>query len=408
MITASVITMVSAFLGKKVFIPEGEYFQDLYPNLWILSIAKSGQFKTTALNKGAKMAYTKQVETFASIKEMRENPPEEDIEKRILALSKENVVLPIKITAEAFLEYLSQGHHGTIYASEFGGWLQNLDKTHNNDFKAIMTELFDVPTYYRYKTKTQGDCVIEKPYISICGVSTISWIRTNMKPTDVPSGFFARFIIYTPPFEDKIPPALPSLKVDGYEKSEVNFKKKLDDIIEAIGDKKELTLTEDAKSIFYKYHASIYCVPKACSEQGAEVLQPYLKRWSPSILKIAIIIQLFIDPKSIKINAQAIHIAFHILNPAIKSTIGLFEGELGESGYQRKCRILLDWLKKRFKKDQKPIKRSTILSSKQLSGGAKEYDLVLEDLTAQGKLKYTEHSKKNDSEYSLIEEVENN
>ena len=200
MVASSVLTMISAFVGTKIFIPEGEYFQNLYPNLWILCIAKSGQFKTTALNKGAKISYEKQAQVFKAIKEIQSNSVI-DIEEQILNKSRENIVLPTKLTAEAFLEYLSQGHQGAIFASEFGGWLQNLDKSHNNDFKAILTEFYDVPSYYRYKTKTQGDCIIETPYISICGVSTMPWIRSNLKPSDVPSGFFARFLIFVPPYQ---------------------------------------------------------------------------------------------------------------------------------------------------------------------------------------------------------------
>lgn len=410
MITASVLAMVSGYLGTKVYIPEGEYFQKLYSNIWLLCIARSGQFKTTALNKGASIAYKNQSKVFKEIKELREYVQEHDaeIEKEILIKSRENVLLPTKMTAEGFLEHVSQGHQGVIPANEFGGWLQNLDKNHNNDFKAIMTELFDGPECYRYKTKTQGDCIIERPYISICGVSTISWIRTNLKPTDVPSGFFARFLLFTPPFKDIIPPGLPSSKIKTDKNKEKEFEKYIARILDCIGGERIFTLSEEAKVVFNKYHILIYCVPKICSDTVGEVLQPYFKRWSPYILKIATILQLFIDPEVTVISRDAVIKAFHFLSPAIKSTIGLFEGELGESAHQRKCRIVLDWIKMRTKKGQTPIKRQDILSSKQLRGGAREYDIVLQDLIEQGKLEYKEFSKKNDSEYMLVEQIEQN
>ncbi len=408
MLTASVLTMLSAYVGTKIKIPEGEYFQDLYANLWILCIAKSGQFKTTALNKGARLAYNQQALIFRTIKEQRENASSDDtdIEKTIIETSRKNVVLPTKITAEAFLEYLAQGHQGAIYAGEFGGWLQNLDKSHNNDFKAICTEFFDVPNFYRYKTKTQGDCIIEKPYASICGVSTMQWVIANLKPSDIPSGFFARFLIITPPYQDEIPPALPRKDPDE-NPYESRFKTHIENILANIETHREYYLSPEAKELFRTLHEKhIYLIPQIYSDKAKEILQPYLKRWSPYLLKLAMLMQLCIDEKTNKICVDAIMAAFHFLNTAMKSTAALFEKELGESEHQRKCRVLFEWLCKRIKTTGKTVKRHTVLTSKQLDGGVKDYDYVLQTLTEQGKVSYTEKPKKNDSEYSVIEKVD--
>ena len=64
MVVMSVLSMASAFVKKTCYIPEsgngsveGGYFQKLYPNLWVVCISPSGSFKTTALNKGFKLAY---------------------------------------------------------------------------------------------------------------------------------------------------------------------------------------------------------------------------------------------------------------------------------------------------------------------------------------------------------------
>lgn len=408
MVTASVLTMVSAFIGTKIFIPDGEYFQNLYGNLWILCIAKSGQFKTTALNKGAKISYDRQAQVFRAIKEIQSTLPSDEIEKQILNKSRENIVLPTKITAEAFLEYLGQGHQGAIYASEFGGWLQNLDKSHNNDFKAILTEFYDVPTYYRYKTKTQGDCIIETPYISICGVSTMPWIISNLKPSDVPSGFFARFLIFVPPYQDDIPNAFPLHLESHYIDEEKKFQLFIEKILENVGEYRPFHLTESARELIEKFHKYIYSMPKKYSNRAEEILQPYLKRWSPYLIKLSMITQLFIDPETNLIGNAAVLSAMSILIPAMKSTAILFEGELGESDHQRKCRIIFELICKKTKETAKPIKRQTILSSKKLDGGGKDYDYVLQTLIDQGKIGYTEFERKNESEYYLIGEFEKN
>ena len=73
MITCSVLSMVSAYLNTRVFIPEGEYSRNLYPNLWLLCISDSGNFKTTALNKGAKIAYKNKSNVTREICELKKN-----------------------------------------------------------------------------------------------------------------------------------------------------------------------------------------------------------------------------------------------------------------------------------------------------------------------------------------------
>lgn len=408
MIACSVLTTISAFLKRKVFIEEGAYFQKLYPNFWLLCITKSGQFKSTALNKGARLAWKKNDEVIGEIKKYEANlrMTVEDEEKRkikeeILKVSRDNVLLPNKITAEALLEYLSDGHYGVILASEFGGWLQNLDKNHNGDLKAIFTELYDVPNSFRYKTRTQGDFVLSNPYFSICGVSTLAWLKPSLKGTDVASGFFARFLIFAPPHQDIIPPALPTHKIAA------NFyaEQVVWDILEGIDEPYSYTLSGQAKLLFESLHEDIYKFHKSYDEKSQELLEPYVKRWSPYLLKLAMIMRLFEDQKSREISESALLAALTVLLPAMQSTVLLFEGELGESEYQRKCRVLFEWICKRIGTTGAPVLRKAIFQSKKLNDGPTEYDHVLNTLIESGKIKLvTEGRKKNDWEYSLEEQ----
>lgn len=414
MIAASVITMVSAFFGKKVCIPEGYdgYFQDLYPNTWILCIAKSGQFKTTALNKGAKYAYDNQTIVLRDIKILKDtwektedHAAKEYIANEIVQRSLDNVILPTKITAEAFVAHLSEGHRGVIYTSEFGAMLQNFEKSHNNDFKATLTEFYDVPKFYQYKTKTQGNFIIEKPYLSICGVSTLPWIRENLKPSDVPSGFFPRFLIFTPPHDESIPPALPQAIDHDSECMEQAFQAHFKRILIQIDKGRLFRLTPDARRRFEKLHNIIHMVPEGFTDRAKDITDPYLKRWSPYLLKIAMIMQLFIDADEENISQEAIDAAWFFLLPAIKSTMFLFEGELGESSHQRQCRKVYDWLLKKHQETGMPIKRSALLSSKQLEGGSKQYDDILETLAEQERIRIKTAQNKSDYEYQIIEQV---
>jgi len=407
MLTSSVLTMVSAFVGTKVFMANGVYYQDLYPNLWILCIAKSGQYKSTALTKGSKIANDKQTQIQKAIKRMQKEAPSDELSAEILKKSLEKVILPTKITAEAFLELLDQGHQGVIYASEFGGWLQNLDKTHNNDFKAILTDFYDVPFNFEYKTKTQGNYIIERPYISICGVSTMPWIYSNLKPSDVPSGFFARFLLFVPPYQEGSSSAFPEPVEEVYIQAEKKFKSCLDNILLSIGESRPMYPTDAARSLVNQYHDYILKLPSDYGDKAGEILQPFTKRWSPTLIKLSMLMQLFEDPTTDQISDVAVMSAMKILMPAMKSTAKLFEEELGESVHQRKCRIILEFMA-RVQKAGKSITRQTIMSSKQLDGGCPEYDPILQTLIEQGKVECIRHDKKNEWKYILIEKIEEN
>ncbi len=398
MITSSVLATISAFLGTCISISEKYYFQKLYPNLWILNITKSGQFKTTALNKGARLAREYAKSITSHIRELKielrtaDEKRKKVLEEEIQQVSLKNIVLPDKITPEAFLEHLGQGYRGVILISEFGAWLQNLNKNHNSDLMGILTDLYDVPQSYRYKTRTQGDHILNEPCFSICAVSTLTWVKAYLKPTDVPGGFFPRFLIFAPPHQDEVPPALPTQKIMVDQDAELVVKK----VLEGMSESREYTLSGSAEVLFAELHLAIYSMTKLYNE---ELLDPYVKRWSPYLLKIAMIMQLFIDTKSKEISNAALIAAKEFLFPAIRSTAQLIGGELSESEQQYKCRMLFEWICQKVQATGLPIKKKTFLQSKKLKGGHKEYDHILQSLIESGRIECTEAPKKMDYEY---------
>lgn len=412
MIISSVLTTISAFMGKRFCISDENYYQTLYPNIWILNVAGSGQFKTTALNKGAKFAYEKYKEIDEEIRQIDSEikslkgadlSKKAELEKKRLQVSLQNVLLPNKTTTEGLIDHLSQGHDGAIFQSEFAEWLQGFEKNGNVDLKSIFTVLYDVPPLYRYKTKNHGDHVLKEPYISICAVSTLDWLKKDLKPDDTTSGFFARFLLFTPPHDkSEIPPALPVKKPNAISQAEVAFKNKLMEIDDySIREEtRYYTISESAKETYSSMCKNIYEMANSYEDKCKTILEPYVKRWCPYLLKLAIIMQYFEDCETTVIGEKALIAAMSILILAIKSTAQLFEGELGESEHQRKCRILLDWICQKVQKTGSSVLRKDILASKKFNGGATEYDYVLNTLIESGKIKFVEKNPKNTSEYS--------
>ena len=389
MITCTVLATVSAILKKRVYIPEGEFFQELYPNLWLLNIANSGQRKTTSLNKGARLAYNIDAKINTEIRQLNtqlthaEKKYAAQIQESIAKLSLESVILPDKITSEGLMEHLSEGHAGVILVSEMASWLQNLNKNHNNDLKSIFTDYYDVPQSRRYKTKTQGDYIIEKPYISISGLSTSSWLKSNIKSDDVSSGFLGRFLIFSPPQNNERPPSLPQKTTSTTSEHET----KILELLNKVGEAKVYKLSESAKAQYDIMDLYLFNTLKSLDDRYQEKLEPFFNRWSPYILKLAMMIRIFEDVESDEISDSSIHTAMMIVNVAVKSTIQLFQGELGESEHERKCNKLFDWLCKQVVKTKgAPVPRHTIIRSSQVEGDTKQYDSVLETLAQSNRI----------------------
>ena len=203
MITNSLLGTISGFFKTHHHLPNTEYFQTLYPVLWVLMILKSGGFKSTSLRSGSELSRKKHGDVLKRLKEKEEavkatmddslnqksRKAEEPMEKRMdrecADILKEDVVLPHLTTMAGLLQDLARGRGGTIFLNEFSAWLSNMEKTYNEGLKSLSTDLFDVPESFEQKTKTEGTLRIERPFIGICAVSTIDWIKQQIKPADV-------------------------------------------------------------------------------------------------------------------------------------------------------------------------------------------------------------------------------
>ena len=401
MITTSAFATATGFIGKKMLIPRGLFHQDLHTNMWFLNVADSGLFKSTALKAGANIAYdcakevNKDIRKFAELRRTEsDNTEKMELDEKILQLRAQNIILPTKATGEAFIERLSlQGKGGVILLNELGAWLQNFEKNHNIDFKGMLTEFYDVPDSYEYATRTQGTFILEKPCFSICGVSTSVWLKENLKPNDVGSGFFARFLIYAPPCKNKIPPAFPKkfISPNKYEQrvQEILYKFNESDYIY------NFELTETSKGFAEELYQEIFKLVSSYDKCN-KILEPYVKRWWPYLLKLGMVISFFEDQSSTEISETSLMSAFTILLPAIKSTAYLFQGELGESDYQMKCRTVFNWICVKVKECGAPVKRKKLLQSKILEGGVKMYDSILEMLIESGQIATKNTSDKKD------------
>lgn len=414
-ILISFLCVLSGFIKKRLYIPETDfskgvhgYFQTLYMNIWAVVVSASGTFKTTALNKGARFGFAKLAEIrkeIARIKKEYDAEIQQDglskdstnkkkaRDRAIALVEKGTPFLPNRSTAEGLIEHLAHGYAGTILCSEFGEWLANLEKTHNTGLKALLTDFYDVPESYSYKTRTNGLMTVERPFISIAGVSTAEWVNANINPTDISAGFFARFLLLLPPPKKQIPDALPKWK-EGIDHGVID---QIKAVIGTIPDNRAYSLSEGAACIFEEFHEGMYRQFYELNDHMQGILDPYLKRWSPYVLKLSIAMQLFIDKDARQIGPEAVVSAISIVEYAIRSTTFLFQHELGESEHQRQQRLILEFVAKRGGS----AKWLEIIGSKKLSGGSKEYADVVQTLVESGRLNEQKTTLKKDWTYFL-------
>jgi hypothetical protein len=397
LVVTALISSISGYLKTAHCLPKGEYFQDLYPVVWVLTVLESGGFKSTGLNLGSRIAWDKHNLIMEEIYEAEQKLLNEKGKKATLdgydrdeafqILQREDVVLPSLSTPQGLLQDLSRGLGGTIFHDEFAVWLSNMEKQYNAGLKSLFTTLFDVPERFETKTAGKGTLRIRRPFVNICAVSAVDWIKKQIQPSDVESGFFARFLLFCPVKKNEISDALPQNKdFSGIQQKEEAIKK----IVEVVSSERRLyKLSAEAEKRFLVLHRELNDYVTGSPSRTRAIIGPYAKRWSPYILKLAMILQPFFEAEtpSLKrdcwtIGSQALRGAVSIVEYSMQSTVYLFEEELGISEHQQKCKTVLKYIGAR----KGCVVRRALLGSRILGGGVKDYDYVLQTLQETGQL----------------------
>ena len=144
----------------------------------------------------------------------------------------------------------------------------------------------------------------------------------------------------------------------------------------------EYSISPNAQKVFEDYHNDMFSRFQDSNDGTKSILDPFLKRWSPSVLKLALLFQYLIDSDSQTISDSAVMGGISLSLYAEKCTRYLFERDLGESTHQNKQRKVLEYLAK----FGGSVTRHKLLGSKLLDGGHSEYDYVLASLEQSGKM----------------------
>src|SRR5215510_5429957 len=146
------ITLLASVMGRKCYIDKGYY--KLYPNLFVILVAGSAKCrKSTGINIGVGL-----------LKELLKDLP---------AVK----VVSGKITPERFideLQALSAGKADSpgllVHSSELSVFLTK--QSYGEPLIHILTDLYDCPDEWSYKTKNSGEVFLRDVFINIIAATT--------------------------------------------------------------------------------------------------------------------------------------------------------------------------------------------------------------------------------------------
>ena len=408
-IYATALAALGAQAQTRFVIPKGSYYVRLFPNIWTLAVAESGTFKTTALNAGAAPRMEREREIVGDIIDIgkamtrlladgaeADDPEVAQMRHQLEELEGRRRRLPDKSSWEACIDRIDSCGGGIWTLSEFGAWLSTLEKSYNQGFKQTITELYDVPENYEEATRNHGTRLLQRPFISISGVSTIEFLSGLVSQKDAATGFLARFLLLRPPPRHAVPDALPSNNKSEQDLESYHLLQEVYRQIASMTVPIEFTIGEDATMAFNDYHKSMFDRFYKMKESEREWMEPFIKRFGANALKVAMVSQFLINSSENVISGHAMMAGISLASYSEICTRFLFRRELGETDFQRKARVVIAFLANH----NGTCTRRQLYSSKTLGGGAKDYDYVLRSLIEQGRViveaeseKWKPHSK---------------
>lgn len=361
--TIGVLSTLSAFARHKL-VADG-FYQRLHPNIWSITISESGSFKTTAMQKGTQVL--------------------RDIDRE-LGDGNQAYEFVNSATWAGYLREFDEKQGGLIMLSEFASWLKDMSKEFGGS-KSQFTSIYDVTEPIKVRTKSDGATNINEPYLSILGVTTVDFVRDLITPSDLGSGFIPRFLLFAPPNKSqRVPDFLPDNRVDTNTIEWPSYQAIRHICLGLRGDHKTTLnlkdLSDDAKEYGSDAHRLIYEYIHQQDDAIVKTLESFARRWSPTMIKLAMLMQQAIDRTNPLPSIQAMAGAYSVIRYAQESTVRLLTHELGRSPMQNKEQAVLNYIAKKGG----TVTARILEQSRTLNGGYKDYEYVVETLVRAGKI----------------------
>jgi len=343
------LSILGAVAERNVWIDRGYWLT--YPNLYVILVANSAICrKTTAMTTGI------------SLLRQISNPP---------------AVFQQKITPEALIQAMAQEckiedgeviKPSSIYivAPELSTFIGT--SSQNSSLIALLTDLYDCPDKWDYKTISRGENILRSVCINLLGASTPEWLRASI-PADAVGGGFTSRVIFV--HQDKVEKYVPFPELT--EKQKRLKDKLIMDLehIRSLGG--EFKFGKEAK----EWYESWYVEHMMRLENIDEAFTGYLVRKAELILKVAMLSCLAeTDDRTIK--TKDLEFAKYILQETEKELPDII-ATVRASDLGQNCTKVEKLIRKLGK-----VPRSELLRRLSYCMSAKELNEVLDTLIQSG------------------------
>lgn len=328
------------------------YWQ-IYPNLYVVLIGPPGCRKTVAINIATKL-----VEDFPDV-----------------------IVSPDSITREALIRELEL----SARLQEMGTKSDKIVVTHssitvvskelatfigvaNNDFLVLLTDIYDCPSIWEYKTKNKGTNKLFNVWLNLLGASTPSWLMGSIPLPYIGGGFTSR-IIFVVEHQPRHKKAWPEL-TDREKILKESLKLDLEKLSMIRG---EFIPSSEAKIIFEQWYEEIDI------EMTDSRFKGYSARKHIQILKVALILAACDNSEGI-IETHHIKLATTLLDNLEKNMIDAF-GTVGRSIIAADIDEITSIMR-----TVKVIERRQLQKTTKMNIHPKEFDNVISLLIATGEV----------------------
>src|SRR6266478_1840079 len=262
------LTVLAAALGRKCYLNKGYY--RLYPNLFVVLVAGAAKCrKSTAINLGIVAPSGERL--FADIPSTK--------------------IISGKITPEKFIREISEAQiidpdvpgrlrcpNIFVHSSELSVLLTK--QAYGEPLIHILTDLYDCPKQWAYKTKNKGVDTLEDVFTCILAATTPDGIAKGIPPTALNEGFASRVIWV---YEDSTTRenALPELTQRQTDLAKI-LKRMLEERAALAG---EFTLTRESKDCYKTWYHEMMQLPPS-----DKFLEGMYARKHDHLLRIAMIL----------------------------------------------------------------------------------------------------------------------
>ena len=120
------------------------------------------------------------------------------ITKKVIRTGEE-LIAPDGFSIALLIEELQDRPSMLMIQSEYGAFLKELDKLHNQGAKEALTDIYDSGMYIKFnktiKAENGGKPIkIDNTALSIYSATTKEWLQEYVKLSDIGAGFIARFL----------------------------------------------------------------------------------------------------------------------------------------------------------------------------------------------------------------------